>query len=203
MVAVLNLLTFILAAYNCKKYLCTSKDNRLLVIMFYVFVFTDTLNNMSDGIYDAITRRLQQDKYDTVFGSIRSFNLACICLTDALTMFSLAISIQVALGTKDTDKAADLHKVAYILATIFLLSYMITILLVHLGSDDLRHYVRAITNFSIIIVSACILLYLKMTFNQFGAHDSKEAIRSIVIQFVVYLLAYCLLFGQDIWKIFF
>ena len=58
-VAVLNLLTFILAAYNCKKYVFSSKENRLLVTLFYVFVFTDTLVDMSDGIYDAIDHRLK------------------------------------------------------------------------------------------------------------------------------------------------
>ena len=90
----LNLLTFILGAYNCKKYIWSRKDNRLLVTMFYIFVFTDTAIEMGAGVHGIIRRSVSnKDIYHTIFGVSRSINLACICLTDGLTMYSLAVSI--------------------------------------------------------------------------------------------------------------
>ena len=42
----LNLFTFLNAAYNCIKYLYARKVNKVLVILFYVFVFTATSVHM-------------------------------------------------------------------------------------------------------------------------------------------------------------
>ena len=50
--AALNILIMITATWNCVKYLCKRKINRLLVILFYLFVFTNALINSAMTIYN-------------------------------------------------------------------------------------------------------------------------------------------------------
>ena len=166
-------------------------------------MFTDTSLEITSAVRDIIQNKDKKTSNDAYFSAVRSVNLACICLTDALTMYSLAVSIKITLGTITLERSTTLHRLAYTLATVFILSYIILEIIIIQEGKTLRHFVRMMTNATLLIVSAAILLYLKDAFNQFGAHNTQSAIRSIVTQFVVFLIAYFLLMCESIWKIYF
>ena len=52
----LNAFTFINAFYNVVKYVCKRRINRLLIILFYTFVFTTTLTQAFLQVFYIVTR---------------------------------------------------------------------------------------------------------------------------------------------------
>ena len=65
------------------------------------------------------------------------------------------------------------------------------------------HKVRFISDSTICVTNACILIYLNHQLKQFGAHSLQACIKSINKQFSTYLVAYAVLCGTDIFYAFF
>ena len=151
--------------------------------MFYLLVFSSTLLDMSSTIHRLIYPVAKKNAFNKYTVPVRSVNFACIFMTDALTMYSLAISVQVVQGMTTQEKSNCRHSLAYTLGALFLLGYVIAEIVIFNDKDEAKilHYARASITGTIILTSTCILLYLKAQFNKFGAFDTRKAQRSIVI----------------------
>ena len=65
------------------------------------------------------------------------------------------------------------------------------------------HKVRLVSDSTICLTNAGILIYLNHELKQFGAHNLQACIKSINRQFMIYLVAYVVLCGTDIFYAFY
>ena len=170
----------------------------MLVILFYVFVFTNTILNAFMALIDLDNSQSWEfTSWFTYLNALKSLNLACTYLTDGLTMFYLAITVRLMLKKITKQMAMLFLKIVFAVATILILSYIP--LAFTFKERKQMHELRVVVDLTILFVNGFILYFLRIQLSLFGVHNMKSSIRSVNQQFLVFLLAYAILCFGDIY----
>ena len=199
---ILNILTLANGLYTCIRYLCYRNVSRLLVIFFYVFVVINTIlvaTLQSFRLFDTY----DFSETDIFIYSEAALTLvyACTFWLDGLTMIWFSISLRLMLNQTTKESALQSKKILFALTLVFILLFSPLVFLIK--EPQMMHEVRLASDSTICLMNAGILIYLNHQLKQFGAHNLQACIKSINKQFSIYLFAYVMLCGTDIFYAFF